>query len=262
MIFSTIAFAVLLISLLLQIISLFKPVKIVQKINTVIMALTALLLLADFFIISFKIEFIALTNMYESLIFYSAIILIISIVYTFIARERSYPSIVFGMTIIAFVLLSAASSPLIPKEITPPIPALQSYWLVLHVSLAFIGEAFFAVSFISSLLFLFSKNDEKKKNMETITVKSITIGYPLFTAGAILFGAIWAYYAWGRFWGWDPKETWALVTWLTYTIFLHLRLLKKAQGKTAMIISIVGFLFTLFTFFGVNFLLSGLHSYL
>ena len=262
MTFSTTAFIVLLTSILLQIVNLIKPVKIIQKINTIVMALTSLLLVADFCFISFKIHFIALTNMYGSLIFYSAVILLFTILYNFITRAGSYPVLVFGTTMIAFVLLSTASSPLIPKEITPPIPALQSNWLVLHVSFAFIGEAFFAVSFIASLLCLFSKNNEKKKNLETITVKSITIGYPIFTAGAILFGAIWAHYAWGRFWGWDPKEIWALITWLTYTVFLHLRLIKKAQGKIAMIISIVGFLFTLFTFFGVNFLLSGLHSYM
>jgi len=262
MTFSTIAFLALLTSILLQIINLFKPVKLIQIINTILMVLTSLLLVTDFIIISFGIKFIALTNMYGSLIFFSAAILLALVLYTQINKAKSYPLIVFGTTIIAFTLLSVASSPLIPKEITPPIPALQSYWLVLHVSFAFIGEAFFAISFITSLVYLFSKNEEKKKNLEALTVKSISIGYPIFTAGAILFGAIWAHYAWGRFWGWDPKETWALITWLTYTLFLHLRLVKKAQGRTAMIISIVGFLFTLFTFFGVNFLLSGLHSYM
>jgi len=262
MTFSTIAFLFLLASIVLQIINFFKVIKIMQKINLLIMAAAALLLLVDFIIISFRIKFIALTNMYESLIFYSAVILVTTIIYTNLKKLKFYPVIVFGTTMIAFVLLSVASSPLIPKEVMPPIPALQSYWLVLHVACAFIGEAFFAISFIASLLFIFTKNDEKKKSLETLVVKSISIGYPIFTAGAILFGAIWAHYAWGRFWGWDPKETWALVTWLTYTLFLHLRFIKKAQGKILMIISIVGFLFTLFTFFGVNFILSGLHSYL
>jgi ABC-type transport system involved in cytochrome c biogenesis permease subunit len=77
----------------------------------------------------------------------------------------------------------------------------------------------------------------------------------------LVFGAVWAEHAWGRYWSWDPKETWALITWLTYTVYLHVRFILKKRRKLAAVISIAGFAFTLFTFFGVNYLLPGLHSY-
>ncbi|HQB62588.1 MAG TPA: cytochrome c biogenesis protein CcsA, partial [Spirochaetota bacterium] len=83
----------------------------------------------------------------------------------------------------------------------------------------------------------------------------------IFTIGALLFGAIWAKNAWGRYWGWDPKETFALITFLVYTLYLHLRIIAKTKIKTTVIISVFGFLLTIFTFLGVNLLLPGLHSY-
>jgi cytochrome c-type biogenesis protein CcsB len=147
------------------------------------------------------------------------------------------------------------------KEIMAPIPALQSYWLVLHVSFAFVGEAFFAFSFVAAIYFLLVKDEEKKKRLDRIVYTSIGIGYPIYTAGALIFGAVWAQYAWGSYWSWDPKETWALITWLVYTGYLHTRLVKKWRGNMTALLSIVGFAFTIFTFFGVNYLLSGLHSY-
>ena len=97
--------------------------------------------------------------------------------------------------------------------------------------------------------------------LDKITYKTIIIGYCLFTTGGMIFGAVWAYYAWGRYWGWDPKETSAFITWLIYTIYLHQRLTGKIKGKIGAILSITGFLLTIFTFLGVNYLMSGLHSY-
>jgi cytochrome c-type biogenesis protein CcsB len=97
--------------------------------------------------------------------------------------------------------------------------------------------------------------------MDRLVATSIGIGYPIFSAGALVFGAIWAETAWGAWWSWDPKETWALITWLIYTAYLHTRLVKGMRGRTSAILAIVGFLATVFTFFGVNYLLSGLHSY-
>ncbi len=176
-------------------------------------------------------------------------------------RVPYLPFVQFGGTIVAIVLLALASSPLAPKEALPPIPALKSYWLVLHVAFSFIGEAFFVVSFISALALIFSKDLQRKELLDRITYTSIAIGYPIFTAGALIFGAVWAEKAWGRYWNWDPKETWALITWLVYTVYLHLRLLRGKKDSLTTWIAIVGFLCTVFTFFGVNYLLSGLHSY-
>jgi ABC-type transport system involved in cytochrome c biogenesis permease subunit len=162
----------------------------------------------------------------------------------------------------ALVLLALASSPLIPKDTLPPIPALQSGWLVLHITLAFIGEAFFTVAFGAALYYLLTKNEEKRTRLDRLIYNSILVGYPVYTAGALIFGAVWAYFAWGSFWNWDPKEIWALVTWLVYTVYLHLRLIKKTRGTVCAIVALIGFLVALFTFLGVNYLVrGGNHTY-
>lgn len=221
----------------------------------------ALLLLVSLVIRSFTINFIALTSSYESLAFYSTIIAIVAFAYSIQKKIPYKPALVFGATMIIIVILAIASSPLIPREALPPIPALRSAWLLLHVSFSFIGEAFFVAGFVASLLFIFTKDEAKLKELDRLTYTAIAIGYPFFTAGALAFGAIWAEQAWGRWWSWDPKETWALVTWLIYTAYLHLRLIAKKDGKLTAWLSVIGFLCTVFTFFGVNYLLPGLHSY-
>jgi cytochrome c-type biogenesis protein CcsB len=114
---------------------------------------------------------------------------------------------------------------------------------------------------VAAIAFLASHNEHRRDDMDRLVATSIGIGYPIFTAGALIFGAIWAQTAWGSWWSWDPKETWALITWLLYTAYLHTRLSKKLRGRTSAILAIAGFLATVFTYFGVNFLLSGLHSY-
>lgn len=221
----------------------------------------ALVLLASTVVRSIQIKFVAVTNTYESLIFFSAFIALVLFIYRWRAGAKTVRFILFTGTIVAIFLLAIASSPVAAKEAVPPIPALQSSWLVLHVTFAFIGEAFFAVAFVAAIYYLTVKNEEKKKDVDRIIYTTIGIGYPIFTAGALIFGAIWAQAAWGSYWSWDPKETWALITWLVYTAYLHTRFIKKLRGKVSAILAVVGFLFTLFTFFGVNYLLSGLHSY-
>ena len=210
---------------------------------------------------SVQIRFVAVTNTFESLVFFAAFICLLVFVLRVVMKEKLPAFVVFGATAIALFLLLIANSPIASREIQPPIPALQSYWLVLHVTFAFIGESFFAVSFVAAIMYLGAKTDERRSALDRITYTTIGIGYPIFTAGALVFGAIWAENAWGNYWSWDPKETWALVTWLVYTAYLHSRLIRKLRGKISAVLAIVGFAFTMFTFFGVNYLLSGLHSY-
>lgn len=257
---ATAAFVLQIISAILQAFFLFQNGK-KDRISHYLLLLSGLILITNLIIRSIQIQFAAVTNTFESLVFFSAVIMLILFYLKIRLKDRLASLLVFGVTIISIGLLAIASSPIAPKEVLEPIPALQSNWLVLHVTFAFIGEAFFAVSFISAIYFLITKDKEKKKQLDKITYTSIAIGYPIFTAGALVFGAIWASYAWGRFWSWDPKETWALITWLTYSAYLHLRFIRKKSGALVAWASIIGFLFTLFTFFGVNFLLSGLHSY-
>jgi len=97
--------------------------------------------------------------------------------------------------------------------------------------------------------------------LDEITYKSIAIGFPVFTLGGLIFGAIWADQAWGKYWTWDPKETWSLITWFFYAFYLHSRLMRGWKGKKVAIVSVLGFMAVIFTYLGVNLLLSGLHSY-
>lgn len=97
--------------------------------------------------------------------------------------------------------------------------------------------------------------------LDEITYKSIAIGFPVFTLGGLIFGAIWADQAWGKYWTWDPKETWSLITWFFYAFYLHSRLMRGWRGKKVAIVAVLGFMAVIFTYLGVNLLLSGLHSY-
>ncbi len=208
------------------------------------------------------------TNMYESLSFYSW-----ALVLSFILSEKKFnlrrtaPFIL----LIAVALMALASSPLMPKETAPLIPALQSWWLWLHVSVTLLGEAFLAIAFIASIMFLSADAKAKKggdasqartaSKLDQISYKCVAIGFPLFTLGGLVFGMIWAYKAWGRYWSWDPKETWSLITWMVFALYLHTRIVMGWKGRRSALVAIIGFLAAMFTFFGVNYLLSGLHSY-
>ncbi len=97
--------------------------------------------------------------------------------------------------------------------------------------------------------------------LDEITYKSIAIGFPLFTIGGLLMGAIWANSAWGKYWTWDPKETWSLITWFVYALYLHARFVAGWRGKRVAILAVIGFIAVIFTYLGVNLVLSGLHSY-
>jgi cytochrome c-type biogenesis protein CcsB len=209
------------------------------------------------------------TNMYESLSFlaWSGALAYIIIEGKFkIKRVGPY------FILIIILLMALASSPLMPKEASPLIPALQSYWLWLHVSLTLLGEAFFAIAFVTSIMYLIaeSKKKSRPKSNQTLTpekldflsYKCISVGFPLFTLGGLIFGMVWAYKSWGRYWGWDPKEVWSLITWFVFALYLHTRMVMGWEGKRSAFIAVIGFLAALFTYFGVNYFLAGLHSYL
>ena len=97
--------------------------------------------------------------------------------------------------------------------------------------------------------------------LDEITYNSIAVGFPLFTIGGLIMGAIWANSAWGKYWTWDPKETWSLITWFVYALYLHARFVGGWRGKRVAILSVVGFIAVIFTYLGVNLVLSGLHAY-
>ena len=214
--------------------------------------------------------YIPLSNMYESLIFFSWTIVLI-----YLILELKYRQKIIGVFVTPFAFLAIALTSIIPgvdARITPLVPALQSNWLTIHVTTCFFGYACFAISFGISILYLIRDRRKGGKEdvsrwlpsaplLDEINYKSIVIGFPMLTLG-IITGAAWANYAWGTYWSWDPKETWSLITWFVYAAFLHARFTRDWRGKKAAVLSIFGFVAVLFTYFGVNYLLSGLHSYL
>ncbi|MDP3041337.1 MAG: cytochrome c biogenesis protein CcsA [Candidatus Omnitrophota bacterium] len=194
-----------------------------------------------------------LSNMFESLVVFSWDIAVLLI---FIDLKYKIKGINALTALMGLSTLGCAS--LLDKDIVPLLPALKSNWLILHVLTCFIGYAALTVAFVSSVIILCKK--EKNANLDNISHKTIAFGFLFLTLG-IISGSIWANSAWGTYWSWDPKETWSLITWVIYAIYLHVRLRKRWRGQKAAWLSVVGFTAMLFTYFGVNYLLVGLHSY-
>jgi ABC-type transport system involved in cytochrome c biogenesis permease subunit len=200
-----------------------------------------------------------LSNFYESLIFYAWCIALIVII---MKKKLKVPLITAFASLVALFFMGYASlSPSVDRQIQPLIPALQSNWLHVHVFTCFIAYAAFAISFLCGLFYMFTmKGMPAKETLEELNYQAVMVGFPMLTAG-ILTGAVWAHYAWGAYWSWDPKETWSLITWIVYALFLHARFARGWKGRKIAMLSIIGFVSVIFTYIGVNFILSGLHSY-
>ncbi|MEI4830441.1 c-type cytochrome biogenesis protein CcsB [Bacillus sp. FJAT-53711] len=302
----------------------------------------------------------------------------------FIIMYFIYKTSILGLFALPVAILLIAYASMFPREITPLIPSLKSYWLQIHVTTAAAGQAILAISFIAGLIYLLKNVDQSKKSKQTfwleavifslvcvigfiavttafssvkyeakfqwidkneqkaemvynlpalvgphegklvtadklepavetpaiinakklntviwsifigiglyillrlilrkrvaaaiqpvvqkvdsdlldeIGYRSVAIGFPVFTLGALIFAMIWAQIAWTRFWGWDPKEVWALITWLFYAAFLHLRLSKGWHGEKSAWLAVIGFAIIMFNFVVVNLVIAGLHSY-
>ena len=193
------------------------------------------------------------SNMFESLVVFGWAIAVVSVFIDIRYRVRNISALTALMSLLA---LGYAS--LLDKEIVPLLPALKSNWLTIHVLTCFIGYAALTVAFVASAVLLCKKKEDM--SLDAISYRMVAFGF-LFLALGIITGAIWANSAWGTYWSWDPKETWSLITWFIYAIYLHVRFRKGWKGKMAAWLSVAGFLAMLFTYFGVNYLLSGLHSY-
>ncbi|MEQ2528188.1 c-type cytochrome biogenesis protein CcsB [Bacillaceae bacterium CLA-AA-H227] len=320
-----------------------------------------------------------LSNMFEYTAFFG-----MCLVLAFILIYFLYKTSVLGLFVLPIALLVIAYASMFPRDISPLIPALQSYWLQIHVSTVALGEAILAVSFGSGLIYLVKAIDQSKRSKSTtwlevimysfvaiigfvvitsgfalsdykatynyidkndaaatleysmpalvgphewelvnkgdfeplvevpaiinakklntviwslgaglvlyilirliirkrigallqpltkninldlvdeISYRSVLIGFPVFTLGGLVFAMIWAQIAWTRFWGWDPKEVWALITWLFYAAFLHIRLAKGWHGEKSAWLAVIGFAIIMFNLIAVNLVLAGLHSY-
>ena len=219
---------------------------------------------------SYKLGFghAPLSNLYESLIFFS---LTIACLYIFIELKYGNRTIsAFASGLVFLAMAYASMSPHISDRIQPLIPALKSNWLIAHVMTCFLGYAGFAVAFAISLMFLIKKAGGMSGDglfsripdldlLDELTHQMVMFGFFFLSVG-IITGAVWANSAWGRYWGWDPKETWSLITWFVYATLLHARLMRGWRGNRIAIISLIGFMAVIFTYFGVNYL-PGLHSY-
>ena len=189
-------------------------------------------------------------------------------------------------------MLAASLLPYRYKSVEPLNPALQNKWqwladllgrwglekyaigwLDVHVFTTFIGYAGFAIAFGLSVMYLVKKRQEERGShnsfieafpssdvIDELSYRSIAWGFPFLGVG-IVTGAIWANYAWGAYWTWDPKETWSLIAWLIYAAYLHARVTRGWRGRRAAYISIIGFLSIIFLYWGVSFVLPGLHAY-
>jgi cytochrome c-type biogenesis protein CcsB len=221
------------------------------------------------YLISHDVGHIPVSNLYEVFILFAIITALLYLFY-----ERRYENRAMGA--FALTVISGAVGFLLwytfdrgAHEIQPLVPALQSYWMKIHVPANFVGYGAFALAAMLGVAYLLlerfpdGKMAERLPSLEQlddIMYKAIALGFAFFTVATVL-GAMWAAEAWGGYWSWDPKETWALIVWLNYAAWLHLRLTKGWRGKPLAWWAIVGLFVTLFAFLGVNMFLSGLHSY-
>jgi cytochrome c-type biogenesis protein CcsB len=212
-----------------------------------------------------------LSNLYESLVFGAWAIMLIYLILEFRYKQRTlgvFPAL------FAFLAMAYASfSTQVDSRIQPLVPALKSNWLIAHVIACFLGYAAFAVACGISILYLMRMSHKanphptgifailpEPRQLDEISYQTILFGFLWLSLG-IITGSVWANSAWGSYWSWDPKETWSLITWFIYAALLHARGVKGWRGKRVAWLSLLGFGCVLFTYFGVNFLLSGLHSY-
>lgn len=192
------------------------------------------------------------------------------IVLCFLIFVRKFRFNALGTFVAPVVFLIIGYASMQSHEIRQLMPALQSNWLGFHVTMAIIAYGAFGVAFGVAMVYLLrsrlgtgafaSAHIPPENTLDLITYRAVALGF-LFLTLCMITGAIWAQKAWGSYWSWDPKETWSLITWIIYAIFLHLRLNRGWKGRKAAIFAIVGFLCVIFTYIGVNTLLSGLHSY-
>jgi cytochrome c-type biogenesis protein CcsB len=185
--------------------------------------------------------------------------------YLYLSRRYPIKAIAFLPIGIAFFLAAYAFT--LPQDISPLVPALDNPpLLTIHVAMAMISYGIFAVSFGAAVSYLIQGPKNRvswlppAKVLDEVAYRAVIIGFPIF-ATLIILGSYWASIAWGRYWGWDPKETSALVTWLIYAVYLHARSQRGWAGRPAALILVIGFGAVLFTYIGGNLFFGGLHSY-
>jgi cytochrome c-type biogenesis protein CcsB len=200
-------------------------------------------------------------NMYEFALA-SATAIILSFLIISLKKDIEWLGI---FIIVPVILLLGVAVNVLYTESGPLVPALKSTWLIIHVSTAIISYGAFSLNFGLSIIYLLKvKNKLKKlpsaKKIDEFSYKVVLFAFPIWTF-AVISGAIWAESAWGRYWGWDPKETWAFITWIIYAAYLHSRVTVGWKGTKSAWLSIAGYVAIVFNFFVINIWVTGLHSY-
>lgn len=233
----------------------------------VVLGLTGMLVRwYESYLIGADVGHIPVSNLYEVFILFSLITAMFYLYYEQHYATRQLGAFVMLVISAAVVFLMWYTVTRDAAEIQPLVPALQSWWMKIHVPANFIGYGTFALSAMVAAAYLLKSSGYLVDRLPSLEVlddvmyKAISVGFAFFTVATIL-GALWAAEAWGGYWSWDPKETWALIVWLNYAAWLHMRLMTGLRGRVAAWWALVGLLVTTFAFLGVNMFLSGLHSY-
>nr|YP_009660690.1 c-type cytochrome synthesis protein [Corallina chilensis]QCS25638.1 c-type cytochrome synthesis protein [Corallina chilensis] len=293
------AFGLLLTSLIIYWTNLslpyFKQLNIIGKISIFASNICLFIVLLSRWIIH---GYFPLSNLYESLLFLTWCITFTNLILE--VKHNSIIIGAISAPISLFIISFASFSlPIEMQKASPLVPALRSNWLMMHVTIMMISYATLIIGSLLSILFLIIDQDKKEKNnqdsinqvsskinkiykynqnslvfdqtrnqskitllesIDNLSYRTIGLGFPLLTIG-IIAGAVWANEAWGSYWSWDPKETWALITWLIFAAYLHSRFTKSWKGKKPAILASIGFFVVWICYLGVNFLGQGLHSY-
>nr|YP_009297976.1 cytochrome c biogenesis protein [Plocamium cartilagineum]AOM67914.1 cytochrome c biogenesis protein [Plocamium cartilagineum] len=296
-----ISFALLLITLMIYWLNItFKNLTLLKQLGTILTIVINLCLSSTLSLRWINNGFFPLSNLYESLIFLTWSFTLIHLIIEKKNKSKLIGAISIPIALFT-IAFASFSLPIDMQKATPLVPALRSNWLMMHVSIMMISYSTLIIGSLLSILFLIvSKgkninlqgnaynynfqntkiktykkipiNTKKSRllytakrmsllqSIDNLSYRIIGLGFPLLTIG-IIAGAVWANEAWGSYWSWDPKETWALITWIIFAAYLHSRLTQSWQGKKPAIIASIGFIIVWICYLGVNFLGKGLHSY-
>lgn len=218
------------------------------------------------YLVGSDVGHIPISNLYEVFVLFCIITSLLYLYYEgrYATRKLGAFVLLIILAAVAFILWYTFDRG--AHEIQPLVPALQSWWMKIHVPANFVGYGAFSIAAMIGVAYLLASKGvltrmlPSAEVMDDVMYKTIAIGFAFFTIATIL-GAMWAAEAWGGYWSWDPKETWALIVWLNYAAWLHMRLIKGLRGPVLAWWSVIGLLVTTFAFIGVNMFLSGLHSY-
>jgi cytochrome c-type biogenesis protein CcsB len=258
-------------------ISFFLQLKFLQKFLNFFLPTSLFLIGSSLIVRWYTAHYFPLSNLYESLLFLTWCLLFLS----FLIQEKSKSFLILFLISPITLLSSSFATLTLPPDMQKTmslVPALQSNWLMMHVSMMMLSYATLILGSLLSIFYFFltknfsipfffpniknlsSKKQLLLKNLDLWSYRTIGFGFPMLTLG-IIAGAVWANDAWGSYWSWDPKETWALITWLIFAAYLHARVIKGWEGEKASILGSIGFLIVWICYLGVNFLGKGLHTY-